>query len=202
VQHPIEVVEEFVAEGEGGRKARPYAWSTTITQAKVFANTAGGALPSTIERVANYTPLNTGNFDGILTANDNNVQAAMDTIDDHTHSGLPVDGTYTPTGTTGTNCSAIVINQAFHYLRAGNYVIVSGSVQLDPTAAGTLYAYLTLPVASALATSYDLNGNGTCPGVMPLSIIADTVNDRAQIAWSAPDGTNLWWRLIFMYRVL
>ena len=32
-------------------------------------------------------PLTTGSFDGILSAADSNVQAAMDTIDDHTHSG-------------------------------------------------------------------------------------------------------------------
>jgi hypothetical protein len=81
-------------------------------------------------------------------------------------------------------------------------VIVSGSLQLDPTAAGTLYAYLTLPVASALDTSYDLNGNGTCPGAYPLSVIADMVNKRAQIVYAAPDGTNAWWRIIFAYRVL
>ncbi len=60
-------------------------WTTSITANEIFANTAGGAMPSTIERVSNYTPLNTSNFNGILSAQDNNLQAAMDRLDDHIH---------------------------------------------------------------------------------------------------------------------
>ena len=58
----------------------------------MFDNTAGGALPSTIERVSNYTPLNTSNFNHVLSAADNNLQAAMDTIDEHTSYTLVAGG--------------------------------------------------------------------------------------------------------------
>lgn len=73
---PIEVIETY------NKKNNP-SWSTTIRQKEVLSNTAGGPLPSTIERVAAYTPLVVTNFDGVLSAIDNNLQAAMETIDDH-----------------------------------------------------------------------------------------------------------------------
>ena|GEM_PF-2988129 len=56
-----------------------------ITQTAWLTNTASGPLPGTIERVAAYTPLVTSNFDCILTVYDNNLQAAMDRLDDHQH---------------------------------------------------------------------------------------------------------------------
>jgi hypothetical protein len=58
-------------------------WRLKLEANPVFENTEGGALPSTIERVSNYTPLNTGSFDGILSSSDNNLQAAMETLDNH-----------------------------------------------------------------------------------------------------------------------
>jgi hypothetical protein len=61
------------------------AWYMIIEQLVWYGGTEGGALPSTIEAAAPFTPLATGTFDGILTANDNNLQAAMETIDDHGH---------------------------------------------------------------------------------------------------------------------
>jgi hypothetical protein len=57
-------------------------WETVVDTNPIFGNTAGGALPSTIERVSNYTPLNTSTFNHILSAADNNLQAAMNTLDD------------------------------------------------------------------------------------------------------------------------
>ena len=60
-------------------------WRLIVRNATWFSNTEGGALPSTIEAAAPYTPLNTSNFDNVLDENDNNIQAAMDTIDDHSH---------------------------------------------------------------------------------------------------------------------
>ncbi|HEY6074936.1 MAG TPA: hypothetical protein VIV15_16540, partial [Anaerolineales bacterium] len=75
VHHPLEVIEEF------DPKNKSLNWRTTVRQINCLENTAGGALPSTIERVSNYTPLNTGMFDGLLNKNHNNLQAAMDALD-------------------------------------------------------------------------------------------------------------------------
>jgi hypothetical protein len=63
------------------------AWYMILEPLEWFGSTEGGPLPSTIEAAAPYTPLATGNFDGVLSANDNNLQAAMETIDDHAHEG-------------------------------------------------------------------------------------------------------------------
>lgn len=52
----------------------------------VFLNTTeGGALPASLQDSTPYTALNTSAFDGILSSSDTNLQAAMDTIDDHDH---------------------------------------------------------------------------------------------------------------------
>ena len=83
VAWPIEVIEEYDS------KSSP-SWSTVIRGRTVFSNTAGGALPSTIERVAAYTPLVSTGFDGNLTPAVNNLQALAQAVDD-----LDLGGTYT-----------------------------------------------------------------------------------------------------------
>jgi hypothetical protein len=68
-------------------KASP-SWHVVLEPLCWFNSTEGGALPSTIEAAAPYTPLHTGYFNGILSAADNNIQSAMDTIDNHAHALL------------------------------------------------------------------------------------------------------------------
>jgi hypothetical protein len=67
------------------------AWRMELSPLWYFTSSAGGAMPSTIERVANYTPLNTSYFDGVLSPSDNNVQAAFDTVDNNVYSKADVD---------------------------------------------------------------------------------------------------------------
>jgi hypothetical protein len=76
------------------QKRLPYRME--ITQTPWLSNTVSGPLPSTIERVAAYTPLVTSNFNDILTVYDNNLQAAMDRLDDHTHGAQLYDDTEKP----------------------------------------------------------------------------------------------------------
>jgi len=59
-------------------------WRCEIELIDRFANTNGGALPSTIERISAYTPLVTTNFNGNLDATVNNLQAFADAVDDMT----------------------------------------------------------------------------------------------------------------------
>jgi len=63
------------------------AWYQVLEALEWFGGTEGGAMPSTIEAAAPYTPLATGNFDKVLSVNDNNIQAAMETLDEHDHAG-------------------------------------------------------------------------------------------------------------------
>ena len=70
-------------------------------------------------------------------------------------------GTYTPTGTAGTNVASVT-PQACQWIRVGNVVTVSGIAAFDPTAAstaGTVFT-LSLPIASNLASVGDLAGSG------------------------------------------
>jgi hypothetical protein len=73
------------------RKKTP-SWQWHARHLDVYGNTEGGHLPSTIEAAAPYTPLVTGNFDGVLSSTDNNIQSAMETLDDHDHATV-----YAPT---------------------------------------------------------------------------------------------------------
>lgn len=57
-------------------------WRCEIELIERFANTNAGAMPSTIERVAAYTPLVTTNFDGNLDPTVNNLQAFAERVDD------------------------------------------------------------------------------------------------------------------------
>ncbi len=62
-------------------KASP-SWYQEIRSIVLFDKTEGGALPSTIERVAAYTPLVSTGFDGNLTPSVNNLQALAQAVDD------------------------------------------------------------------------------------------------------------------------
>jgi len=75
----MQVTEEFDTE------FKELGWRILLNTYDWSKGTEGGALPGTIEAAAPFTPLNTSHFDTILSSNDNNIQAAMDTIDDHTH---------------------------------------------------------------------------------------------------------------------
>lgn len=61
---------------------KDFAWHMIIKPCIWFSSTEGGAMPSTIQAAAPYTPLNTSHFNNNLSSSDNNIQAAMETIDD------------------------------------------------------------------------------------------------------------------------
>jgi len=71
------------------------AWYQEIRSLALFDSVEGGSLPSTIERVAAYTPLVSSGFDGNLTPSVNNLQALAEAVDDLVVSG----GTPPPTTT-------------------------------------------------------------------------------------------------------
>lgn len=112
-------------------------------------------------------------------------------------------GTYTPTLTNVTNIASSTLNADFIYARILSVVIVVGSVRLDPTTAATSTQLgISLPIASNFSTSYDCNGNASCPSEYVGSIIGDDTNDRA-VMYITPISASLqYWRLMFMYRII
>lgn len=106
-------------------------------------------------------------------------------------------GTWTPTGTTGTNVAAMTV-ELCHYIRVGDEVYFHGAVQIDTTAVGAFTCYLSLPIASNFSANDDANGNGTQPGTgIPniISIREDQTNDRLQLDGYAQVNTNVFYRL-------
>ncbi|HTP00809.1 MAG TPA: hypothetical protein VMJ64_05495, partial [Anaerolineales bacterium] len=175
------ITEQYAAPDRTHKAPR---WTTTVTANEIYENTAGGALPSTIERVSNYTPLNTSLFNKILSANENNLQAAMDKLDDHTHSSYalqafaasfsPADATTYYFGsmpseqpqTTANRCRIqIPANGTIHRVRvlwaswggvAGSGESITFNVRLNNT---TSYLIVAIANTSAIKTSgiLDLN---------------------------------------------
>jgi hypothetical protein len=68
-------------------KANP-SWHVILEPLVWFTNTAGGAIPSTIEAAAPYVPVGAIGFSNVLSSADNNIQTAMDTLDGHNHLAL------------------------------------------------------------------------------------------------------------------
>ena len=112
-------------------------------------------------------------------------------------------GTYTPTLTNTANIDAST-PQVFQYTRTGNVVTVSGSVNIDPTAATTLTTLgISLPIPS------DLNSYVQCCGTAVSriagaygEILGDPANDRATLNFTNGASTgNSAWFLTFTYLV-
>jgi hypothetical protein len=115
-------------------------------------------------------------------------------------------GDYTPTLTNAGNISASSLNQDFMYVRLGSFVFVGGSINATHDASGLGLVRMTLPIASNLGTSFDLNGNATTTAASAEfagSIVADTTNNEAQIAIADTAGAvSRTWRIFFMYKII
>jgi len=94
-------------------------------------------------------------------------------------------GTYTPTLFNVTNMAASTAF-ACQYLRVGNTVVVSGRVNVDPTAAAAATELgISLPIASNFGATTNCGGtaNGDAVVSESASIEADAANDRAAMKW-------------------
>jgi hypothetical protein len=113
-------------------------------------------------------------------------------------------GTYTPTLTNGANVAAST-PYACQYMRVGNMVMVSGILDVDPTAgSGTATRIdVSLPIASNLATAVQLAGAmGANAATESAQIFADETNNRAAISFLAQTTANHSVSFMFMYQVL
>lgn len=108
-------------------------------------------------------------------------------------------GTYTPTLTNTTNIAA---STAFttYYTRVGNNVIVSGRVQIDPTAAGSITLGVSLPIASTISN----NCWGTCTNQQAdaISVTSDNTNNRASFIGVVADTALRTYAFTFQYQVV
>jgi hypothetical protein len=115
-------------------------------------------------------------------------------------------GTYTPTLANTTNIAAST-PAVCQYMRVGNVVTVSGTVTIDPTATGRIVMGMTLPIASAFATSTPNQCGGTfaSSGTTTInagSVAADGTNDRATFDGVVNDAASRVYGFSFTYQVL
>lgn len=119
------------------------------------------------------------------TALHNNAGAVTGTTNQYIASG-----TYTPVLTNVANVAASTM-RATQWIRIGNVVHVAGLMDIDPTAVAVTSFRITLPIASNLASAFQLGGVGAYfAAAAPdcVTIYGDTVNDAAIFAFSAVGG--------------
>ncbi len=120
-------------------------------------------------------------------------------------SGFPtiVASTYTPTLTNVTNLDG---STAFtcQYLRVNSVVMVSGKVNVDPTAAGPTATELgiSLPVASNFSATEQCGGTASGAIAQVGGIFADTANDRAALFFQATSTANAAMSFSFVYQII
>ena len=110
---------------------------------------------------------------------------------------------YTPTLTNVANLTASTAYTC-QYMRVGNFVVVSGRVDVDPTLAATSTQLgISLPIDAAFTSIQDCGGVAFASGIASqgAAILADTTNDRAQMQWISGDVTNQAMYVIFGYRI-
>jgi hypothetical protein len=117
-------------------------------------------------------------------------------------SGIVV-GTYTPVLYNTTNVAASTA-YVCQYCQIGTFVMVSGRVAIDPTAAAATLLGMSLPVASVFTQASEAGGTGVSPGVASqcAAIYADATQHRALMGFVATNTTNQNWSFSYGYRIV
>ena len=116
-------------------------------------------------------------------------------------------GTYTPTGTGVSNVNTVdIIERQAQWLRVGNVVTVSGELSVSPSTAGVVVLRLSLPIASALTTAYQLSGSGawhfTSGNVTAVGIQGDAANNEAKFTFGSGVNSQEILTYTYSYEVL
>lgn len=114
--------------------------------------------------------------------------------------------TYTPTIANCSNAGTFVTNVT-GYTRHANTVTVEGSFGCTPTGTGETCIYFSLPIASALTTTYQCGGAGaaSCSTPAPylaVAVEADASSDQALFRFYAASTNSLNIRFSFTYQIL
>lgn len=115
-------------------------------------------------------------------------------------------GVYTPTLTNTTNVGASTAYEC-QWLRMGTSIVVSGKVDITPTAAAPTATLLgiSLPLDSNIAAEQDCMGVGNCYTVAAAqggAIVGDAANNRASYRFAAISNAAHSHGFIFLYELL
>ncbi len=185
---------QFVADGD---------WSTSSTPVRVdcYVTPTSSATPALAMTLKSNGELdvNTHRIKNVVDPTDDQDAATKKYIDDKNITS----GTWTPTGTKGTNVSSMTTSQ-MNYIRIGNQVMFNGLAVIKNTVIGVFTCYLTIPIASNFTDYMDANGNGTQPGAGGgnniISIREDQTNNRLQLdGYTYKSGVDVYYRLVGGY---
>lgn len=160
------------------------SWKMEITPLAYLANTEGGAMPSTISRVAAYTPLVTTGFNNNLDGTINNLQALAERVDD-----LNLAGTYTDeaaqdavgamvTGNTETGI-AVTYDDTLNKL---NFVAEVTQAELDAVSAAIPTTEQIQDIVGAMVTGNTETG---------IAVTYDDPNGKLDFAVSGGAGSSV-----------
>ena len=131
-------------------------------------------------------------------------------MNSHKHTGVDFtqkvikSGVYTPTLTIVSNLDAVVAYEC-HYANLGNFVIVSGKIDVDASSAvGTeTDVGISLPIKTTFLIATDCSGvfNDVSSGSPHGIIFANTNNHWAEIRYGASSTSNQSGRFIFTYKI-
>jgi len=114
-------------------------------------------------------------------------------------------GVYTPTLTNVTNLDASTAYEC-QWQQIENTVVVSGRVDVDPTAGAATELGISLPPSypSVFTAVGQCAGTAAAPGIAGQSaaILGDITNSRASLQWVAVDTTNQAMYFTFTYRII
>lgn len=112
-------------------------------------------------------------------------------------------GTYTPTLTNTANIDASTPHVS-QYMRIGNIVSVNGYVDVDPTATGACELQISLPIASNIGATTDVNGvaNAFVPQSDSAIILGSSTTDRASMQFTASTVASREMWFTFTYTII
>ena len=116
-------------------------------------------------------------------------------------SSLNIEGTYTPTLGNLTNVAASTAYTT-HYQQIGDTIRVWGEIDIDATTASVLSEItFSLPIVSALSTTYDLAGTGAFEDNTVVQIRGSITTDVASFRFTPQTDTNNKYSFHFTYKL-
>jgi len=126
----------------------------------------------------------------VITLNSNGgvVTAVTGTFSGNVTAANLASGTYTPTLTNGTNVSSSAINKDLFYIRTGNIVMFSVTIDVTPTAVGSTQVDFSLPIASNFSSITDAQATvsfyeGVGSVGTNFKVNSDSTNDRISVVY-------------------
>ena len=109
-------------------------------------------------------------------------------------------GTFTPTGTNGTNVTAVTPGPAT-WIRVGRAVTISGQVSITTTAAVSSTCDLSFPINSGITADTECSGVFSSLVAGSGRIVGNATNDRATFEWTAAATASNSYRYTYTYLV-